>query len=247
MPKMCSQHGSTEGNDKILLHNIANIKGCKLACININSLYRHIDEICFILMSTPLEVLAIYESKLDDTISDGEICIPGYVIVQKDRSRHGGGVALYTKESLSHSVRADLVPSRLEMLCVEINLLHSSSILVSTWYRSPSVDIDLFDDYIRFVEKCDHTKKQLIILGEMNCDYSKSPHESHTRKQQFLSTRVTNTSASLIDLIFTNETKNIAKSGVIHNGMSDHSLIAELSTELENHSSILIYIQALKF
>jgi hypothetical protein len=32
-------------------------------------------------------------------------------------------------------------------------------------------------------------------------------------------------SATLIDLIFTNKTRNIAKSGVIHNGMSDHSLI----------------------
>jgi hypothetical protein len=29
----------------------------------------------------------------------------------------------------------------------------------------------------------------------------------------------------LLFFIFTNETRNIAKSGVIHNGMSDHSLI----------------------
>ena len=75
------------------------------------------------------------------------------------------------------------------------------------------------------------------VFGDMNCDYSKSPSEPHTRKLEFLSstyqlqqlilepTRVTNTSATLIDLIFTNETKNIATSGVIHNGMSDHSLI----------------------
>jgi hypothetical protein len=45
--------------------------------------------------------------------------------------------------------------------------------------------------------------------------------------QQLISepTRMTDRSATLIDLIFTNETRNIAKSGVIHNGMSDHSLI----------------------
>ena len=74
--------------------------------------------------------------------------------------------------------------------------------------------------------------RQLFILGDMNCDYFKYPR---TEKLKFLSsmyqlqqlisepTRVTNTSATLIDLIFTNDSNNIAKSGVIYNGMSDHS------------------------
>ena len=67
----------------------------------------------------------------------------------------------------------------------------------------------------------------------MNCDYFKNPPESHTQKLQFLSsiyqlqqlisepTRVTNTSTTLIDFIFTNESHNIAKSGVIHFGTSE--------------------------
>ena len=38
-------------------------------------------------------------------------------------------------------------------------------------------------------------------------------------------TRVTKSLAATIDLIFTSETKNIARSEVIHAGMSDHSLI----------------------
>ncbi|CAB4045619.1 RNA-directed DNA polymerase from transposon BS, partial [Paramuricea clavata] len=69
-----SQHGSTGDSGKVPLHSIANIKGFKLACININSLCKHIDEIRYILMSSPLEVLAINESKLD-TITGGEIHI----------------------------------------------------------------------------------------------------------------------------------------------------------------------------
>ena len=187
-------------------------------------------------MTSPLEVLAINESKLDGSINDGEIHIPGYVIIRKDRNRHGGGVALYIKESLSYSNRADLVPDSLEMICVEINLPHNRSFLVSTWYRPPSADIDLFGDYDKFIEKCDYENKQLIIMGDMNSDYAKSPLEAHTRTLQFLSsiyqleqlilepTRVTKSSATIIDLIFTNETKNIAKSGVVHIGISDHSL-----------------------
>ena len=188
-------------------------------------------------MSAPLEVLAVNESKLDNTITDGEIHIPGYVITRKDRNRHGGGVALYIKEDISFSVRHDLAPAQLETICLEINLPYNRSFLVSTWYRPPSANINLFEDYAKFLEKCDNTNKQLLVLGDMNCDYFKNPPDSHTQKLQFLSsiyqlqqlisepTRVTNMSATLIDLIFTNESHNISKSGVIHIGVSDHSLI----------------------
>ena len=48
-------------------------------------------------MLTPLDVLAINESKLDH-VSNDEIHIPGYNIVRKDRNRHGGGVIMYIKE-----------------------------------------------------------------------------------------------------------------------------------------------------
>ena len=123
------------------------------------------------------------------------------------------------------------------MICLEIKLPHNGSFLVTTWYRPPGSSIDLFDDYANFLGKCDYENKQLIILGDMNCDYSKNLPESHTQKLQFISctyqleqlilepTRVTNTSATLIDLLFTNDTRNIAQSGVIHIGLSDHSLI----------------------
>ena len=73
-------------------------------------------------MFGPLEMLAVNESKLDNTITDGEIHIPGYVIARKDRNRHGGGVALYIRENISFSVKHGRAPSRLEIMCLEINL-----------------------------------------------------------------------------------------------------------------------------
>ncbi len=112
--------------------------------------------------------------------------------------------------------------------------VYDRSFLVATWYRPPSSCLDLFDE--NFIEKCDYENKQLIISGDMNCDYSKIISEAHTKKLQFISstyqleqlilepTRVTNTSATQIDLIFTNVTRNIAGSGVAHIGLSDHSL-----------------------
>ena len=74
-------------------------------------------------------------------------------------------------------------------------------------------------------------------MGDLNCDISKFPQDSDARKLQFLSslyqldqlinepTRVTTTSTTLIDLFFTNKQQNIMQSGVVHIGISDHSLI----------------------
>jgi hypothetical protein len=81
--------------------------------------------------------------------------------------------------------------------------------------------------------------KQRIItyMGDLNCDVSKFHPDAHTRRLQFLScvyqleqlinqpTGVTRKSATLTDLISTNKKENIVKSGVIHLGISDHSLI----------------------
>ena len=43
-----------------------------------------------------IDILAINESKLDNTIKDHEVCLPGYGIVWRDRQingRKGGGFA----------------------------------------------------------------------------------------------------------------------------------------------------------
>ncbi len=77
----------TDNNITSPLNFFANTKGFKIACINVNSLMKYIDEIRFILTSTNLEVLAINESKLDNSVNDGEIHIPGYVSIRKDRTR----------------------------------------------------------------------------------------------------------------------------------------------------------------
>ena len=132
-------------------------------------------------------MLDINESKLDDTISDTEVYIPGYIIIRKDRSRSGGGVALYIRENLSYTNRIELVPENLEMVCVEINLPHCRSVLVSTWYRPPSAEMQLFDEYEKFVQRCDIEHKQLILIGDINSDYAKTTLDVHTRTLQFIS------------------------------------------------------------
>ena len=51
-----------------------------VACLNINSLVAHIDELRIILDSTEIDILCINETKLDQTIGDHEVCLPGFVL-----------------------------------------------------------------------------------------------------------------------------------------------------------------------
>jgi exonuclease III len=72
-----------------------------IAFLNINSLIAHIDQqlrICIHSLRSNIDVLAINESKLDASITNNEISIPGYDVVRRDRQHHGrndGGVCLY--------------------------------------------------------------------------------------------------------------------------------------------------------
>ena len=56
------------------------MRGLKLACLNINKLTTHIDELRIFLANNDLDVLAINETKLDENIKDDEVRIPGYEI-----------------------------------------------------------------------------------------------------------------------------------------------------------------------
>ena len=80
--------------------SVANLKGFKIASMNVNSLLKHIDEIRHVSLSAPFDIFAINESKSDELISDNEISIPGYSLIRKDRNRAGGGVVLYIRENI---------------------------------------------------------------------------------------------------------------------------------------------------
>ena len=54
-------------------------------------------------MSTKsVDILAINETRLDCTISNGETNIPGYVIERKDRNRSGGVVDLHIRNAINY-------------------------------------------------------------------------------------------------------------------------------------------------
>ena len=122
---------------------------------------------------------------------------------------------------------------------MEIIKPHSKPFLVTTVYRPPSSLPEFFDDFEKLIKAIDNENKEVYILGDLNCNMLKTDKDANipTKKIKSLyelyqltqmideATRVTMTTSSLIDHIVTNTPEKISDSGVIHTGISDHSLV----------------------
>lgn len=155
----------------------------------------------------------------------------------KLKGRNAGGVCIYLRINLNYRIRDDLGNDELECLFVEIRKPRSTSFLVGTWYRPPSSPSDLFGEFEKIIAKIDAENKELYILGDVNCNLWPEPNahissfltnifDTYGLSQLIREpTRVSSDSNTLIDLCITNSPEKVTKSGVIHLGISDHSLI----------------------
>ena len=79
--------------------------------------------------------LQIYESKLDSTVLDVEVYIPGFEIVSwRKESRNGGGVCTHVRTNLNYRIRNDLI-----ILIATVRKNRAKS-----WFRGKSWKIDFF-------------------------------------------------------------------------------------------------------
>ena len=133
------------------------------------------------MLNNPLDILTINETKINESVLDDEINISGFHLIREDRNSYGGGV-LMIRKTTPFSERNDLLTAcSLVILSVEISKPWSKSFLVSTWYRPPGSVIRFFDDFENFLRRCDLENKELLLMGGLNSDVSKSPPDAHTR------------------------------------------------------------------
>ena len=216
-----------------------NLKGFTIANLNITSLIKNIDQFRLYLEKQKFDVFCINETRLDATVPNHEVGINGYELVRKDRNRNGGGVAIYLRNSINYKVKEELMSCDLEIITVEISKPKSKPFLVSCWYRPPDSPMEIFNNYEELVKKMDSEYEEIILIGDFNCDWSQISNNASTQTKKLAElaktlqfeqlikepTRVTKNSKTLIDVAFTNKPEIIGNSGVVHIGISDHSLI----------------------
>ena len=187
---------------------------------------------------TPPAIMAFTETWLDDTISDGEIAIPGYSIYRKDRNRQGGGVAIYVSEDVKTTRRTDLEDVNLELISLEVRERAGS-------------DVSFMERFSNILFRARLEDKEITLLGDLNCNLLKSA--SHTTQlleilrennlQQLIDkpTRITMGGESLIDLMITSSADIYQRSGCSDCCFSDHHMIfgvkSEVTRKFENNIS----------
>ena len=91
---------------------------------------------------------------------------------RNDRNRNGVRVAIYVRSIIDYKLRLDLMADDLETITVVISKPKSRSFLINTWYRPPDSPIGLFDVYEEYVKKMDSENKEVVLIGDFNCDWT---------------------------------------------------------------------------
>ena len=187
-------------------------------------------------MKTNIHVLALNETKIGPTLPDTIFEVDGYKLIRKDRSPRGGGIAFYLRDSLNYILRQDLPIHSLELACIEIRPQKSRPFIIISWYRPPNSHVSCFEMLENVLSFLDKEGKEIILLGDTNCNFSPETSEKDSNAKNLHSiynpfnfkqiinepTRECLFSRTVIDHITTNLQRNILQSGVIKVSMSDH-------------------------
>ena len=128
---------------------------------------------CF-LQSSNIHILALNETKLDPQYPKELAAIAGYYLERFHKTCNGGGVSLYIRDSLKFKLRDEISTDNLELIYVEIQTSESKPYLTVSWYRPPSDPVDSFNKVEKVLSYLNKEGKEIILLGDTNCDLTKS-------------------------------------------------------------------------
>ncbi|XP_071963444.1 uncharacterized protein [Antedon mediterranea] len=208
---------------------ISMILGFEIAHLNIQSLRNKLDSVKTLLNEHNYDIFCITETWLNSSIENNEIWINGYEICRLDRqlSQSGGGVLCYIKNGIRFKEIYNFRVETIEALWVEFNLPYSKPLLLGNIYRPPSAKAEYLNELDTMFQQCTSTYNDdfnLDISNKKNAGkINKLAKNSNLNQLIHDFTRITNTSKTIIDLIFVTNL-DISTAGVSSLGISDHSL-----------------------
>ena len=212
--------------------------------LNIRSLRTKLDELRILISQiekrfTAVNFILICETHLTD-VTVSYVNIEGYNFEYKNRDGLGGGVAIFIKEGIKYRRRDDLavnVNKEFESLVIETQQGNNNSkrIILAEVYRVPNCkEKNSIENFKLLLNKLNQTNHTVILGTDQNFDLLKINSNTNVSDlyTEFLShglvptidipTRVTHSSATLIDNIYVKLPVQATKSAVIYNDISDH-------------------------
>jgi hypothetical protein len=223
---------------------------------NIQSIGNKLHLIEHLLLNSNIDILLLSEIwKTTNYVNT--IVIPGYRIGSLYCRQHygGGGVCLFVRDNIDFIERKDIVDYSVEFIieicAIEIPKLNL--ILIGLYRADRHID-NFYQQINRMLKVLNskYKKKYVVIGGDFNINIqvkNKQSQELNNTLKSFNytqlirnATRVTKTTSSCIDLIFTNYPKLIKESYVVDYGLSDHKAVQiKLNSELDCRNNSTLY------
>lgn len=245
-----------ETNDFSPIEAKTHLAKCKnkfsLLNINTRSISKNFENLKTMLCNLKFnfKIICVTETWLKEhMVTNSNFNIPGYKSIHQPRSgnRTGGGTCLFLHNSINYKLRSNLSINTddCESLTVELINQNTRNIIVTVMYRKPAGIFKEFKRHFKsHLTKLDHLNKHIYIAGDLNLNILEytSKNEVKTFVDTLLQhnliptitkpTRVTLTSATIIDNIITNNFHNNEyQTGVIETDVSDHFPTFLLSDE----------------
>ena len=137
---------------------------------------------------------------------------------------------LYFRNNLNCKHRPEFELSKLETIWAEITLQNSKPFLICTAYRPPNATsswIDLLEEELSAAQT---TGLEIILMGDLNidlhiCSNNKWLHLIDLTQLVTDFTRITSSTATIIDHIYSSNPENIVECFVPSYAISDHFLV----------------------
>jgi Reverse transcriptase (RNA-dependent DNA polymerase)/Endonuclease-reverse transcriptase len=227
--------------------------------INCRSLNKNFDSIHSFIMSLSLlpSVILLTETWLSSESPLHFYHLENYSLLSKPResNKSGGGVAMYISNMLTYREINSTTQGNFgsfEYFAVDILLKQGVPLKIMVVYRPPDASLTIFiEELSNLLEVLNQKNNQLLIAGDFNIDLLKTgtrpTNDSHLQFCNLLisygfyptitiPTRITLSSATLIDNIFINKCFVNQFSRVIYEDISDHlPILLQLNLEHNSH------------
>lgn len=182
-----------------------------------------------------IDVLGFTEIRLQSHLSS-LYELPNYYMYANSRNAHGGGVAIYISNEFTSSVLNPLTFSEpfIESIGVEALIRNKRNVFVCI-YRPPSGNFNSFHETMSDILTTVHEKiyQNIYIFGDFNLDLLKGNNHNVQEFVNIMSsfslfpfitrpTRVTHTSATLIDHIWSTQLEGNTGNYIIQTDITDH-------------------------
>ena len=221
-----------------------NFKHPKIGYLNINSLQNKIVDLRSIAHDLDFTLLAIAETKLNQSYPNAQFLIDGYYNpseFRRDRTYNsGGGLLLYIKKGIPCKRLKHLEFEDIETLVVELHLGPKRWCIISL-YRNEDVSAGVFLDRLsQSLDKALDSYDNIAILGDININSfdKSSPKYKHLESfcEAYDLTNLINEPtcfqsemSTSIDVFLTNKRHSFMHTKSVVNGISDfHSLVMSM-------------------